>query len=369
MIRSSRILPALLLAAGMAVVPILAPPPAYAADEASANQIAETYAALLERDYVYPETGKRYAAAIRAGIAAGRYATLTGEALGQAIDKDVNAVSPDGHLRLRTPEGAQAAAAPAPGAATPVRRPPKVPVEQAGWIAPGIAFIRFNVFPDDAAVTAQAAKFMADHADAKAIIFDIRTHNGGGLDQMDVIFPWLFAKPTRLVTMATRASVDARGGSPIDGLASMRVVRGDVGMVAREHWATPNADTRLRDAKVYVLTSGASASAAEHFSLAMKHTGRGTLVGAPTAGANHFGTGEDLGGGYGAFIPVGRTYDPTTGKDWEGDGVQPDIAVAPADALVRVLTDLGVAPAEAKTLSDAHMPSWPMERRKPRGAK
>jgi hypothetical protein len=369
MIRSSRILPALLLAAGMAVVPILAPPPAYAADEASANQIAETYAALLERDYVYPETGKRYAAAIRAGIAAGRYATLTGEALGQAIDKDVNAVSPDGHLRLRTPEGSAAAAAPAPGAATPVRRPPKVPVEQAGWIAPGIAFIRFNIFPQDAAVTAQAAKFMADHADARAIIFDIRTHNGGGLDQMDVIFPWLFAKPTRLVTMATRASVDARGGSPIDGLASMRLVKGDAGMVAREHWATPNADTRLRDAKVYVLTSGASASAAEHFSLAMKHTGRGTLVGAPTAGANHFGSGEDLGGGYGAFIPVGRTYDPTTGKDWEGDGVQPDIAVAPADALVRVLTDLGVAPGEAKTLSDAHMPSWPMERRKPRGAK
>lgn len=369
MIRSSRILPALLLAAGMAVVPILAPPSAYAADEASANQIAETYAALLERDYVYPETGKRYAAAIRAGIAAGRYASLTGEALGQAIDKDVNAVSPDGHLRLRTPEGAPAAAAPAPGAAAPVRRPPKVPVEQAGWIAPGIAFIRFNVFPQDAAVTAQAAKFMADHADAKAIIFDIRTHNGGGLDQMDVIFPWLFAEPTRLVTMATRASVDARGGSPIDGLASMRVVKGDAGMVAREHWATPNADTRLRDAKVYVLTSGASASAAEHFSLAMKHTGRGTLVGAPTAGANHFGSGEELGGGYGAFIPVGRTYDPTTGKDWEGDGVQPDIAVAPADALVRVLTDLGVAPAEAKTLSDAHMPSWPMERRKPRGAK
>ena len=169
--------------------------------------------------------------------------------------------------------------------------------------------------------------------------------------------------------MATRASVDALGGSPIAGLASLRTVKGDADMVSREHWATPCADARLRDAKVYVLTSGASASAAEHFSLAMKHTGRGTLIGAPTAGANHFGSGADLGGGYGAFIPVGRTYDPVTGKDWEGDGVQPDIAVPPADALVRALTELGVAPAEAKTLSDAHMPTWPMERRKPRGTK
>jgi len=207
---------------------------------------------------------------------------------------------------------------------------------------------------------------MADHADAKAIIFDIRTHNGGGLDQMDVIFPWLFAEPTRLVTMATRASVDAQGGSPIDGLPSMRVVKGDAGMVTREHWATPNADTRLRDAKIYVLTSGASASAAEHFSLAMKHTGRGVLVGDPTAGANHFGSGEDLGGGYSAFIPVGRTYDPATDKDWEGVGVLPDIAVPPAQALERALTELGIDAAEAKRLSDAHMPSWPMERRKPR---
>lgn len=364
MIRSSRILPALLLVAAMAVGPVLVPLPAMAQDEVSADAIAGRYAALLERDYLYPETGKRYADAIRAAIAVGRYTGLNGEALGTAIDSDVHAISPDGHLHLRVPESAAAATAP-----TPVHRPPKAPVEQAGWIAPGIAFVRFNVFPQDEAVTEIAAKFMADHADAKAIIFDIRTHNGGGLDQMDVIFPWLFGKETRLVTMATRASVDAEGGSPIAGVPSMRMAKGDAGMVVREHWATPNADTRLHDAKIYVLTSGASASAAEHFALAMKHTGRGVLVGAPTAGANHFGRGEELGGGYGAFIPVGRTYDPKTGKDWEGEGVLPDIAVPPAEALAHALTELGVAPAEAKTLSEGHMPSWPMERRKPRGTR
>jgi C-terminal processing protease CtpA/Prc len=31
-----------------------------------------------------------------------------------------------------------------------------------------------------------------------------------------------------------------------------------------------------------------------------------------------------------AFIPVGRTFDPDTGKDWEGVGVLPDVEV-PAD--------------------------------------
>ncbi len=100
----------------------------------------------------------------------------------------------------------------------------------------------------------------------------------------------------------------------------------------------------------------------------MKASGRGVLIGAPTGGANHFGRGEELGGGFTAFIPVGRTYDPATGKDWEGDGVQPDIAVPAAAALERALTELGIAPGEAKRLSDAHMPSWPMERRRRPGA-
>lgn len=369
---SRRVLPGLLMAATIIAVPLITAPAALAADEVNGDAVAEKYAALLDRDYVYPETGRKYAAALRAGIKAGRYKTLSGEALARAIDTDIDAVAPDGHLRLRIPEEARpsgAAGSGGGGGPAPGPRPQKVPIEQAGWIAPGIAFVRFNVFPNDPGVTAQAAKFMADHADAKAIIFDIRSHGGGGLDQMDVIFPWIFGKETRLVTMATRASVDAEGGSPISSIASLRMVKGDPAMVTREHWVTPNADKRLRDAKIYVLTSGATGSAAEHFSLAMKHTGRGVLVGSATGGANHFGRGDDLGGGYGAFIPVGRTYDPVTGKDWEGDGVQPDIAVAPADALVRALTELGVAPAEAKTLSDAHMPSWPMERRKPRGAK
>ena len=369
MIRARQILPALLLATGAAMVPAIVAAPALAADEAYANAIAEKYAELLERDYVYPDTGKRYAAAIRAAAASGRYAPLSGDALAKALDATVDGVSPDGHLRVRPPEGSKPAAPPA-GSGQPRAAPaPLPPVEQPGWIAPGIAYIRFNLFPMDAAVTAQAAKFMADHADAKAIIFDIRTHRGGGLDQMDVIFPWLFDKPTRLVTMATRASVDAAGGSPIAGVPTLRQVSGDPGMVAREHWVTPNDDTRLRDAKIFVLTSGASGSAAEHFALAMKHSGRGTLVGSATGGANHFGYGEELGGGFMAFIPVGRTYDPVTGKDWEGDGVAPDVAVAPADALVRVLTDLGVAAGEAKRLSDLHLPKAPMERRRPRGAR
>ena len=34
-----------------------------------------------------------------------------------------------------------------------------------------------------------------------------------------------------------------------------------------------------------------------------------------------------------AFIPFGRTYDPNTGEDWEGVGVQPDASVEAEKAL------------------------------------
>ncbi|MGB3846688.1 MAG: hypothetical protein WA940_12530, partial [Sphingopyxis sp.] len=63
----SRLLPALLMAtAPLAVLPVVAAEEAAPAPAVDANAVAETYAALLERDYVYPDTGRRYAAAIRA---------------------------------------------------------------------------------------------------------------------------------------------------------------------------------------------------------------------------------------------------------------------------------------------------------------
>lgn len=329
----------------------------YAADaQGAACRLADE----LEKGFVYPEQGKAYAEALRAHVAAGRYAGLGKEDATKRMTADLQAVQADGHLRVEVMPEQQ-------GGPEGDGGPPRFDFplhEQPGWIAPGVAYIRMNAFfpvPEDIAAI---AKFMEDHADARAIIFDIRTHRGGGLDQMDVIFPWLFAKETRLVTMAMRRSVEEEHGTPFGEVKSLRLMAGTPLETVREHWATPNADPRLRDAKVYVLTGPRTGSAAEHFALAMKHTGRGTLVGSNTVGANHFGGGVELTGGLGAFVPVGRTYDPLTGKDWEGDGVAPDVAVAPEEALEWALKDLGIDAATAAKLSASHAPTLPMTRRK-----
>lgn len=364
----SRILAATLFLSGTSSVSAApaTPAPAASADcgasggsySADAQGAACRLADELEKAFVYPDKGKAYAAALRAHVAAGKYRGMSVEDASRTMTADLQAVAPDGHLHvMRLPDDSDGPSRAGPRADFPL-------LEQSGWIAPGIAFIRINAFMRDPAETAAVAKFMADHADAKAIIFDIRTHRGGGLDQMDVIFPWLFAKETRLVTMAIRRSVEEEQGSPLGDTPSLRLVAGTPQEVVREHWATPNADPRLRDAKVYLLTSRRTGSAAEHFALAMKHTGRATLVGSRTSGANHFGGGMELAGGLAAFVPVGRTYDPVTGKDWESVGVAPDVDVAPEVALEWALKDLGVDAATASGLSKSHAPTLSMEPRK-----
>lgn len=309
----------------------------------------------LEKAFVYPEQGKAYAAMLRAYVAEGRYATLTPDEAAQRMTSDLQTVAADGHLRVERLSQHQRGAG--------GTNPNFLLMEQGGWIAPGIAFLRINAFTPEASQTAEVAKFMADHADADAIIFDLRTHRGGGLDQMDVIFPWLFAKETRLVTMAMRRSVEEERGTPFGDIPTLRLMPGTPQDSVREHWAKPNGDARLHDAKVYLLTSRRTGSAAEHFALAMKHTGRGKLVGSHTAGANHFGGGMELTGELGAFIPVGRTYDPVTGKDWETVGVAPDVDVPPEAALEWVLGDLGIDAAKAAVLSASHAPTIPIKRR------
>lgn len=335
--------------------------------------LAMDLALRLETEFVFPDQGKRYAAALRNQASQGAYDALSGPELAARLSGDLQRVAPDGHLRVmfgRMGGGPQviirrppdAAGGPPPGEGRPmmVRIMPPPAIEHGGWIAPGIAFIRFNGFPSEPETVEAARQFMIDHADAEAIIFDLRTHMGGGLDEMDAIFPWLFDKPTHLLTMATRKSVDDAGGSPIGGVASMRLVAGDPDYVTREHWVTPGDDRRLTDAKVFVLTSSFSASAAEHFVLALKHTKRATVIGRTTAGANHFGGDQDLGSGFSVFLPVGRAYDPTTGKDWEGVGVSPDIDVAPEDALIKALTMAGLESGKAQQLSAKFAPTIPM---------
>ena len=340
---ASPALAALLLASAIALT--ARPAPAAAVSQpAATTDLVTMLAGELADNFVFPDVGARYAAMLKAKLASGAYAAINDpDVLAKTLTDDLQAVSKDGHLKLFAP-AALAERAPRQNG-TP---PPMAAIAGSGWLADGVAYIGFNLFPGDADTLRQLDAFIAAHAGARVLIIDARTHRGGGLDEMDRMFPHMFARETPLVLMDTREAVERRGGNPIGDSPTVRRQPGPAGVVRRLHVAVPAARPVWQGTRVILLTSKRTASAAEHLALSLKRTGRATLVGETTRGAGHYGGMAELPGGFGAFIPVGRTFDPDTGQGWEGTGVAPDVAVPTADALNKALQLAGVDPATAK---------------------
>jgi hypothetical protein len=305
-----------------------------------ARNAVTTLADKLQATYLYPEIGQKYAAMLRSNLAAGKYDNFTSRAaFAETLTADLKAINSDGHLIVRS--------AP-PLAANGQPRANLDPIAASGWIAPGVAYISFRAFKGSEAEVAAVKAFMEAHKDAKSMIIDAREHHGGGADEMNVMFSYLYPERTRLVVMDQRI---VPGVEPFDyGDYTVRG-EGPVGVTRQIHYALPGPKTALARAKVYLLTSHDTVSAGEHLSLSLKRTHRATLIGETTRGAGHFGQGVELGGGYRTFIGTGRTFDPDTGKDWEGTGVAPDIAVPADQALDVALKQAGVKVTAAVALA------------------
>lgn len=93
-----------------------------------------------------------------------------------------------------------------------------------------------------------------------------------------------------------------------------------------------HASPRL-EVPLYVLISGRTGSAAEAFAYTMKNAGRASIVGEASIGAANPGGVIDVGQGFSIFVSNGSPVSPITHRNWEGDGVAPDLAVDSADAL------------------------------------
>ena len=295
-----------------------------------AHQALEKLATELEQNFIYPNIGKSYADMLRSKVKSGAYSKFASvEEFARVVTADLQAVHPEGHLRLQPPIG-NAAGNPTTTIAERING-----VGKSGWLAPEVAYISFHGFSGNKEeyerVLTKLGEVLDGFSTAKTLIIDARPHLGGALDEMDTMFSYFFDKPTTLVMMDTRLEVEQRGSNPLANHPTLKRIAGPEGIVRRAHMSVPSdKNTALSKARIFLLTSNKTASAGEHLSLAMKRTGRATLIGETTAGAGHFGRTTALGGGYRAFIPVGRTFDPDTDKGWEQTGIEPHIKV-PAD--------------------------------------
>lgn len=127
----------------------------------------------------------------------------------------------------------------------------------------------------------------------------------------------------------------------------------------------------LYEAPVYVLTSRRTFSAAEEFTYNLKNMERATIVGETTGGGAHPVNSVSFPElQIRISLPFGRAINPITGTNWEGTGVEPDVAVAADDALDKAFelalaalvdgADEGAAPEAAWALAGLQAASNPV---------
>ena len=300
-------------------------------DSSQQTAVLNSLAELLEDFYVFPDKAELYAQYLRQ-----RAPTLSSsdkEEFASQITEELRKIHTDAHLRVEI-EGDNNSG---PGPNNP---PPKF--DKILYLTPEIAYFRFDGLWGDPETMSVLREFVDKSENVTAMIIDLRKNRGGGLAEVDFFASELFSEPTELLVMEVRRTVYEMEGGPFGEGPTFQKIESPAASVRLLHKSIPADSAKLIDKKVYILTASMTASAGEHFALAMQRTGRATLVGESTKGAAHFGGLMPIGSGLRAFIPAGRTYNPDTGESWEGVGVQADIKSLPDNALVTALNDFGV---------------------------
>lgn len=313
-------------------------------DDARMRRVAALeLAELMAQNYVFPDIAYRYATHLRERSGAGAYdAEMSPAEFAALLQDDLRSVHQDAHLRITVSGGEERSG-------RQMRRQLGTPLQNATWIADDVAYLAVTGLPGDEQVQEDMAEFLDAYSGAKSLILDLRHCPGGTLEVMDVLFSRLYQEETHLVTMDMRTGANDELESGLFALPSLRPASAPEGVTRRDHIALPAADpSPWSETDVFVLTDR-TASACEHMTLALQRTDRATIVGGTTRGAGHFGGIRRFGdGAFEVFLPVGRTYDPETNDDWEGDGIEPDVGVSPDKALAHVLTQLGLSPEDTR---------------------
>ncbi len=161
--------------------------------------------------------------------------------------------------------------------------------------------------PEHGGETAVAA--MNFLANLDAVIIDLRNNHGGSPAMVQLICSY-FVKGTQEGRTLLN-SFERRYNNTLEQYWTLSYLPGN----------------RMYDTELYVLVSPQTGSGAEEFAYNMKNLKRATLVGESTRGAAHPVDEVIIQDSYVMHLPTGRPINPISGTNWEGTGVEPDVAV------------------------------------------
>jgi hypothetical protein len=301
--------------------PIAPDQPDMKVDSATRNSVIEALLDAIVKDYVYPETAGKMKEYVLARKAAGDFDRLTSaRAFADSLTASLQAVSHDKHLRVRYSHDV-----------LPVRKdggrldPAEAEkmqhfmslrnygFEKADRLPGNVGYLDLRSFSDGTEATETAVHAMNFLSNVDALIIDLRQNGGGSPEMVQLISTYLYAADERI-------HLNDLYFRPADETT--------------QYWTLPHVPgKRLAGQDVYILTSGRTFSAAEEFTYNLKNLKRATIVGETTGGGAHPGDMRRLDDHFDMFVATGRAINPITKTNWEGTGVEPDIAVPAEEAL------------------------------------
>ena len=286
-----------------------------AGDRATAMQAIE---AKLQELYVFPDMRPKIIARLEQGQQGGRYDVDDPYLFAERITADIRDAGSDQHLWMRVdPEAYAAAIAPQKGPdgeeAFERRRAIRDHhgLAEAKILPGNIRYLKITEFqwvPDETGAVYDAAMRFLKEGDA--LIIDIRGVPGGSHPAVQYLVSHFLDAGTLEYTFLEggRAATQSRA---LDYLPA----------------------GRLKGKPLYVLIDGRTGSAAEAFAYDIQQFKLGELVGAKTGGAANNNRLLPVPPCYTLSISYGRPVHALSNTNWDGVGVEPNVAAAPGTAL------------------------------------
>lgn len=306
-------------------------------DAATRAKVIDGAISNLNESYVFPETAKKMEETLHTNQKKGDYDSITdGDDFAKRLTDDLQAVSHDKHLRVMFSPAVM------PDMDHDVTDPKREAEERkemekmncgfnkAEILEGNVGYLKFDFFADPTICGPTVVSAMGFLANVDAIIFDLRENGGGDPKMVAFITSYLFAERTHLNDLWTRK------GDITDQYWTLQYVPGK----------------RLDHQPAFVLTSKETFSGGEEFTNNLKVLKRATIVGETTGGGAHPVNGHRINDHFGIGVPFARAINPVTHSNWEGTGVEPDIKVPAAEALITAQKQAAEKLAEPKLATE-----------------